>query len=187
MNNSFTELSLVTQSVNTRSTLPNRYPTSRKMHVMAVPKFIVASKGSWKGKSKLNLPWLAPDKRVSESDSHLHIDCDRQNAFATITYTWSYEGKEQEGTFLICQNDTSKVVEVGWSDSWHQNTGVMHLAGPGGEADSFKTRGTYKAEGQEWGWTVAFSLTKERLTLKMENVPPNVEPQWAVEAIYEPE
>ncbi len=152
---------------------------------MAVPQFVIDAKGLWKGKSKLNLPWLPADKQVTESDSHLHIDCDRKNAFATVTYTWSHEGKEQEGTMLICQDPKSKTVELGWSDSWHENTAVLHAIGEEKPAGYFKTKGTYKGGGEEWGWTIALTVVDGTLLLKMENVTPKGEAAWAVDATYE--
>lgn len=154
---------------------------------MAVPQFVIDSKGSWRGKSKLNLPWLAPDKQVSESDSHLHIDCDRQNKFATIVYTWSNEGKGEEGTILLAQGPKSKVVELGWADSWHQSTAILHTVGEEKPAGYFKTKGTYKGDGEEWGWTIALTLADGKLQLKMENVTPKGEATWAVDATYERE
>jgi len=40
---------------------------------MAIPMFIIQSKGFWVGISKLNQPHLAPEDRVSESSSSLQI------------------------------------------------------------------------------------------------------------------
>ena len=151
---------------------------------MAVPKKIQEAKGLWKGKSQLNLPWLAPEKRVTESVSQLHIDCDSHNSFATITYTWSYEGKKQEGTMLISMAAKTKAVEIGWVDSWHESSAVLHLAGTESDSGSIKTKGSYSAGKETWGWTIALDHTADQLTLTMENVPPTGDPQWAVKAIY---
>jgi hypothetical protein len=149
---------------------------------MAIPKFIQDSQGSWKGTSELNLPWLPKDKQVSTCDSKLHVEIDPGLKYATIHYVWAYEGKREEGTMIIC-GDKKEVVEIGWSDSWHMNSGVMHLKGKH-QPQSLKTLGSYTAEEQTWGWSVAFEQKDGVLLLKMENIPPGMDPQWAVEAEY---
>ena len=151
---------------------------------MSVPKSIVNGKGSWRGRSKLHLPWLEADARISESASRLHIDCDGQNASATIVYAWEHEGKAQEGTILLCGHGTSKDVELGWVDTWHQNSSVMHLVGRVGDDGSVSAKGAFKVEGQAWGWTIALAFEGERLRLKMENVTPLGIADWAVDALY---
>ena len=118
---------------------------------MAIPKSIIDAAGSWFGSSKLNQSWLPPEKRIAESASFLHIETDDHRTFATITYTWHHEGKRHEGTILVCMDGDSKVVQFGWSDSWHQNTAVMHLVGSEVNEGSVKTKGTYAAEKEVWG------------------------------------
>jgi hypothetical protein len=152
---------------------------------MAVPKSIVDSKGSWRGKSQLNLPWLPPEKRVTESNSSLHIDTDGSGSFATITYTWAHEGKRQEGTILVCGAHKSDAIEFGWVDSWHQNSSVLHLVGSSPEGGSTKAKGTYSGDGQTWGWTIELVASDGKLAMNMENIPPTGDPMWAVHANYE--
>lgn len=149
---------------------------------MAIPQFIQDSQGSWKGTSKLNLPWLPKDKQVSACDSKFHIEIDPRQKYATIHYVWAYNGKREEGTMLVC-GDKKESVEIGWSDSWHMNSGVMQLKGKH-EPNSLKTLGSYTAEGQTWGWSIAFELKDDVLWMKMENLPTGMDPQWAVEAEY---
>jgi hypothetical protein len=154
---------------------------------MAVPKSIHDAKGSWRGKSKLNLADQPPDKRVTESDSHLHVDCDALNAYATILYDWSYEGKRQEGTMLLCMAHKAKTVEYGWVDSWHQSTAVMHLAGTCDDTGPVKAKGTWSAGGQPWGWTISLEHMGDELLLKMEVITPDGRVEWAVDATYKRE
>ena len=78
-----------------------------------VPKSIVQAKGSWKGKYLLNLPELPPDQRVSESTTLLHVDTDRQETYATITYDWHHEGKREEGTLILCKSKKSDAISMG--------------------------------------------------------------------------
>lgn len=151
---------------------------------MAVSKQIKDAKGSWKGKSKLHLSHLPPDKRVTESESTLHVDLDEHGAFATITYTWHYEGTRHEGAVLACGSEKSKTFTYGWVDSWHQNTAVMTLTGKEEGDGPLKAKGSWDAGGEPWGWTISFSLVKEQFILKMEVVTPAGEAEWAVEGVY---
>jgi hypothetical protein len=79
---------------------------------MGIPKVFSNQEGMWSGKSKLHLSWLPPEKRIQESESQLHIDFDDQKTFATIAYTWKYEGKKQQGVLLVCMAPDSKEVQV---------------------------------------------------------------------------
>ena len=151
---------------------------------MAIPKTLQNWAGSWAGKSKLNLPWLDEDKRISTSTSKLHVDTDDNHAFATLTYTWEHEGKKQEGTLLVAGHSKSPEIEVAWVDSWHQNTGILHCTGTVGEGDHIKVRGSYKAGTEVWGWTIALKPEGEHIRLVMENVTPAGEAEWAVDALY---
>jgi hypothetical protein len=83
-----------------------------KIARMAVPPNIRAAVGSWKGKSKLNLPWLPADKQVTESDSQLHVDTDDRGTIATLTYDWHYEGKRHEGTMILAGSTKEKKIEI---------------------------------------------------------------------------
>ncbi|HLK13310.1 MAG TPA: DUF1579 family protein [Fimbriimonadaceae bacterium] len=152
---------------------------------MSVPDFIVAAKGTWKGKSKLHQVWLPPERQVTESDSTLFIDPDPSNTFATVLCDWADEGEPQHGRFLLCGDAKTKAVEIGWVDTWHMSGGVMHLAGAQTGDTELKTRGSYGAGDEVWGWTVDFALEGEKLTLKMDNVTPDGDADWAVDAVYE--
>lgn len=132
----------------------------------------------------LNLSWLPPDKQVTESQSSFHVDTDKHDSFATITYTWAHEGKPQEGTLLLCQAAKTKHLDMGWVDSWHQNTSVLHLTGEESETGSVKAKGTYPAGKETWGWTIAFEYDGSQLSMIMENVTPSGEATWAVKATY---
>lgn len=149
---------------------------------MAVPESIHKAVGLWRGKSRLHLPFLPPEKQVTESDSVLHIETDAAVKFATITYDWRYEGTREEGTILLAAHERS--VQLGWVDSWHQNEAVMHLKGEESGTGSMKVRGEFGAGGEVWGWTIELVPTADRLTLRMENVSPAGEAVWAVDAVY---
>lgn len=150
---------------------------------MSVPTFMKAAQGKWKGTSKLNLPWLPAEKQVTSSESHLHIESDPQDKYATLHYSWAYEGKREEGTLILAGDAKENRFEIGWSDSWHQSTGVLHLTGTSTDS-SVKCRGSYTAEGETWGWTIELSTRGEEFHLKMENVMPGDNAVWAVLAVY---
>ena len=147
---------------------------------MAVPKNVQEAKGLWKGTSSLNRSWLAEGKRVSESPSRLHVDAN--DAYATIHYTWAVDGKAQEGTMLVAMDEKSKAVEIGWSDTWHQSSGVMHLTGTGD--DAVRTKGTFRAGEETWGWTIDLAFADGFMSLTMANVTPKGVAEWAVRATY---
>lgn len=77
-----------------------------------------------------------------------------------------------------------KALQMGWVDTWHQDSGVLHLVGAEHEPQSFKLKGTYDAEGQTWGWSISFSRQGEKLHVDMENISPDGEAEWAVKAEY---
>lgn len=151
---------------------------------MAAPQAAQDAAGSWKGKSKLHLSWLPPEERVQESDSSLQVAVNEQGAFATVTYTWHYEGEKKEGTILIAAESEGPGVQMAWVDSWHQSGGVLHLTGTTAEDGSVKAKGTYAAGEEVWGWTIALGQVGPNLVLKMENVTPDGVAEWAVEGVY---
>lgn len=151
---------------------------------MGIPKFLIDAKGTWAGTSKLNLPWLEPDLRVTESQSTLTIELDRNETFATVTYTWLHEGQQQDGKLIVCQDKKETEVQMGWVDSWHENEAVLYLKGSGASSNAVKATGSYGEGDEAWGWSIALSLEGDSFRMKMENLPPNEEPMWAVDAEY---
>ena len=154
---------------------------------MAVPQKLLLAKGLWHGPSKLNLSFLPPERRVTESNSRLHIDTDGHHSYATITYDWSHDGKRQEGTMLVSQDSDSKKVSVGWVDSWHQSSSIMQLVGNEDANGKIHTTGHYGAGGQTWGWDIDFEFVTETLQMTMTNISPKGEAEWAVRATYRKE
>lgn len=151
---------------------------------MAVPKSIHDAKGLWKGISRLNLPYLPEDQRVSESPSELHVDLDKHDAYATIAYTWAHDGKPQEGTMILAMDGGTKAVEIGWVDSWHQSAAVMHLKGKEEDGGAVRTKGDWAAGDETWGWSVDLDVNDGTLTLSMDVFTPKGEREWAVKATY---
>lgn len=150
---------------------------------MAVPKPIRTAAGSYTGASTLHL-WTSEGIQKDEGPSKLHIEFDRNTKYATVTYTWTYKGKEQEGTILIASDDEGKDVTMGWTDNWHMSAGVLHLKGAVKD-DEISCKGKYAAPpGPDWGWRITLESSEDSLTLKMYNATPKGEEAIAVEAIY---
>jgi hypothetical protein len=56
-----------------------------------------------------------------------------------------------------------------------------------GEADKMKTKGTYPAGTEVWGWTISLEATTDAFKIEMENVTPQGEATWAVRGEYQRE
>jgi hypothetical protein len=139
----------------------------------------------WSGSSKLHLSWLPEDQKVQESESELTISVEPRASYAIVSYTWIYEGETQHGTMLVAGDIEAGTGSIGWSDSWHQSSGVMHLDGTFSET-SIACLGTYGGEGDEaYGWRVTLEMNgDDQFVVKMTNIEPNGNEEWAVEAVY---
>jgi len=149
---------------------------------MSLPTFVTQAQGSWTGTMQLHQSWLPKDKQVSESVSKLHIDLHGKPDFATLTYRWSYDGKEHEGVMIICCS--SKENQIAWVDTWHENSAILHTKGDAEKGDLIKTKGSYSAGKQVWGWTIDLKLDHDVLEISMDNVTPEGKADWAVKATY---
>ena len=152
---------------------------------MAIPATVSKAQGEWKGQSRLHLSWLPDDQKIQESESSLSIKIDKNQSFARLDYSWSNEDGLQEGALLLASSSASDAVTGGWSDSWHQSGAVMALSGADTDSGT-KVSGHYAVEGHpDWGWKIELeSKDKDTLVLRMTNVSPEGEEDWAVEAKY---
>lgn len=151
---------------------------------MAIPKTLREAQGAWIGSSKLHLSWNQPPDNILESLSNLSVTLDPIGEFALLDYDWVYEGELQHGQLLLAGSSESGKVTGGWTDSWHQNSAVMALAGTGMEGE-VNLSGEYEVEGHpNWGWRFLFELEGEMLAMRMFNVSPEGDEEWAVEAVY---
>ncbi len=151
---------------------------------MALPKGAHDFAGKWTGRSKLHLSWLESDLRVQESDSSLSLELNKQGAYLVLSYDWTYEGEVKEGVLIIAGESEGSGVQMAWVDSWHQSGGVLHLEGSTSEEGVVKAKGSYSAGEETWGWTIALWLEGDQLSLKMENVTPGGDAEWAVMGVY---
>ncbi len=112
--------------------------------------------GNWAGPNEL---WLEPGSPALTSDATMRVDGN------TVTYTWSYEGKPQQGELVIDAEGAT------WRDSWHQGGGVRLVAmKPWGAL--FRGGYSYPAgDGPDWHWTMSlFQRPDGSLVLAMTNV-----------------
>jgi hypothetical protein len=108
----------------------------------------------------------------------------RSGEFVLIEYDWIYENQPQAGALLVAGNDEG--FSAGWSDSWHQSTGVMSLTGMEDD-DCLKVTGSYAADADTyWGWRIELSVVNNRLRFKMFNISPHLQEELAVDAEYAP-
>jgi len=117
----------------------------------------------WKGSSEL---WLDPlgDKGVSCA-AGLEV------GETSLSYTWSYEGKAQQGSVSLGESSAT------FRDSWHQPE-EMQCRLLSGARGIFQVEGSYGPE-QDWGWRIGLFLRQPtgELVLQMTNIAP-----WGEEA-----
>jgi hypothetical protein len=126
----------------------------------------------WQGKGEL---WLDPmGNEVTVYPCSISIDA------AVVRYTWEYEGKTHEGSYVLRDGGAD------FKDSWHSPDAMACAALPGGWG-LMSVEGTYAAgDGPRWGWRSTLSLRPSgELVLQMTNVAPWGEHGRAVRMICE--
>jgi hypothetical protein len=147
----------------------------------ALESLLAAAAGSWSGSSTLK---LGPDL-ADTSDSEASFTSMLGGWFARLDYSWSFEGKPQEGSLLVGHEPKSGSVSMHWIDRFHMSRKVLALAGTMEADGRFSALGSYPApEGPDWGWRIDLSLSGDRLRMVMYNIEPGAEPELAVEAEY---
>lgn len=119
----------------------------------------------WSGRAEL---WLDPlGNEAKTSDCTIAIDQ------GVVSYTWSYEGKPQQGKLEVRDDGAD------FSDSWHQPE-PMPCTAVGGSRALLEVLGSYGAGGgPDWGWRTAVAKREPtgELILQMTNIAP-----WGEEA-----
>ena len=136
--------------------------------------------GEWTGVNRL---WMSPQDDPQESDGSASVTLIGQGQFLAFHYTWTYEGRPQDGLLLVgIENANATAV---WTDSWHMSRNLMVCTRDSGREGTISVSGTYAAPpGPDWGWRVAIRLEAAGLVLRMFNIPPGEAEQLAVEAVY---
>lgn len=122
--------------------------------------------------------WLDP-----ESNDALHYDCYLIIEKDKILYTWEWEGKTQEGSYLLSEMLEKEVAT--WSDSWHQPEPVT-CKKITDTASLFSIFNTYPVPSNpDWGWRSQLSQRPNQdLVLQMTNIAPWGEEGRAVRMIF---
>lgn len=143
----------------------------------------IAVTGEWTGTKRL---WLSPDEEPHESASTGTVAGIVQGQFVRLSYTWAFEGEDQDGLIVFpldLSEDPSKAV---WLDSWHMGEEMMICEGRSGAAGAVSLRGSYAAPpGRDWGWRIEIDASAEdALVIRMTNISPEGEESQAVLAEY---
>ena len=115
----------------------------------------------WSGDAEL---WADPlGDLVNRSECTILIEAD------AIRYTWSYEGKTQEGSLTLRDSGAD------FQDTWHSQEVMACEAVPGSRA-LLGVQGVYS---RDWGWRIGlcYRTPMDQLVLQMTNIAP-----WGEEA-----
>jgi hypothetical protein len=139
--------------------------------------------GQWAGTNHL---WLSPVEPVSESSTTMFVELAAQGQFVTLQYTWTFEGKPQDGLILIGYETQLNVVKAIWVDSFHMQDKFMLCQGNMEEQGVVKVKGSYAAPpGPDWGWQININnMADDKFQLEMYNITPEGDAILAVEATY---
>jgi hypothetical protein len=140
--------------------------------------------GTWRGTSTLQDPHAGIP---AESPSAASVSA--VPGGVRLYYTWSYQGKPQQGSILISTDDEGGAVTARWTDTWHTGNQSMACSGPKPSGCTLSVRGTYAAPpGPDWGWRINITPDGDKLRIVMHNVWPQEQggkEELAVEAVYE--
>jgi len=140
--------------------------------------------GQWHGTSMLQDP---SNNLKDESTTTATITSILGGRFVRFDYTWAYNDKPQEGSFLIGLVRATSVLTVHWIDSFHMSDVVMACTGTIDEAGTIDVRGSYAAPPEpDWGWRTVFTLASDSIRMVMFNIWPDGKEEMAVEAVYRP-
>lgn len=122
----------------------------------------------WAGTKEL---WLDPLGNEATT-----CPCTMQVDGNVIRYTWTYEGKTQEGSVTLHKEVAD------FTDTWHQ-AGVMHCRLLDRAGGLFQVQGTYGPD-HDWGWRIGVSQRPSgELVMQMTNVAPWGEEGRAVRVV----
>jgi GrpB-like predicted nucleotidyltransferase (UPF0157 family) len=150
---------------------------------MGIPSRLDRYIGHWVGQNRL---WITPTEPVRESATIATVVQAAQGKFVEFRYTWSEEGRPQDGVMLIGQEQSSDKIQAIWIDSWHMGYSVMVCQGQIDPQGVLKVLGSYPApSGLDWGWRINFDPgDADSLHLTMLNISPQGKEELAVEASY---
>jgi hypothetical protein len=141
--------------------------------------------GSWSGTSTLQDEHPRGIPRA-ESLSTATVTSILGGNFLRIDYTWSYDGKPEEGSLLLGGFPQEGGVTVHWIDTWHNGNVVMACRGGMTSDGGISVYGSYAAPpGPDWGWRIdVLPEGSEKWRLVMYNISPEGVEGPAVDATY---
>ncbi len=139
--------------------------------------------GEWVGSNKL---WLDPTQPPQESETTATVVLLAQGKFATLRYTWAYQGRPQEGLIYFGPTTEQRPTDAAWADSWHMSDKLMSATGEVRDGGVISVLGSYAAPpGPDWGWRIEIRPAgPDAFRLLMFNIEPQMEEVPAVEAVY---
>jgi hypothetical protein len=138
--------------------------------------------GSWEGENRL---WMDPTGAGETSHATARMALVAGGGFASLAYTWAYEGKPQDGLLVVRRAERPGPLDAVWVDSFHTGGGFMTFQGEVDLTGRWSLSGTYGADaGPAWGWRIAIDHDEDddAFRLSMWNVPPGGTDEPAVEA-----
>ena len=148
---------------------------------MTVPAALTSLVGKWQGTNQL---WLNPNEPARESASTAAVKLAAQEKFLILEYTWTDNGRPQDG-FLLLGQEQQKVTAA-WIDSWHMQDVMMLCEGVAEPDSTVWVQGSYAAPpGPDWGWRLSIQpMPNDQFRFVMYNISPDGEEMLAVEVVY---
>ncbi|MFC0582759.1 hypothetical protein [Micrococcoides hystricis] len=113
---------------------------------------------------------LMPNDDFSTGPTEARITELSLGAFS-ISYSWAHpqDGKQYGQLLIGAPHEESKIVTVGWVDTWHQKPHLQVFTGTA-ETDSIKLEANYIAD---WRWQIELiGLSTDSPTMTFRNVVP---------------
>lgn len=144
---------------------------------------LIACAGSWRGTNTLQDPHAG---KAEESPGTATVTPVLGGKFVRLDYTWSYQGKPQEGSYLIGFAAKTGQISAYWIDSWHMGSVGMLCSGQRQDGSALSVLGSYAAPpGPDWGWRTEITPEDGKsLRLVMYNIWPEGREDLAAEAVY---
>src|SRR4051812_34251791 len=102
---------------------------------------LTAAAGQWLGTNTLQDPNTG---KPEETPSTATVTPVLGGRFIRVDYTWSYQGKPQEGSLLVGFDPESGEVSGHWIDTWHMGRKVLACVGATADG-AISVKGSYAA------------------------------------------
>ena len=143
---------------------------------------LAALAGKWNGANTLQDPHTG---KPEESPSALTVTPVLQGRFVRFDYTWSYQGKPQEGSLLVGFDPKANEFSGHWIDSWHMGHKGLACVGGMPADERISIKGTWAVPpGPDWGWRIEITPENQGLRIKHFVIDPEGTEDIAVEGVY---